>query len=70
MKSYEDYIYKLKQFTHGGINIKKLDEINSGIINNIVEISGTENKFTNATQNFKVMSINIRKVWIALNLNS
>jgi hypothetical protein len=36
MKSYEDYIYKLKQFTQGGIDVKKLNEINNGIVTRLI----------------------------------
>ena len=31
MKSYEEYVYRLKQITQGGLDMKKLNEINKGI---------------------------------------
>jgi len=46
MKSYEDYVHRLKQITNGGLDIKKLNDINR-------EIEGSQEKFFTGTKHFK-----------------
>jgi len=46
MKSYEEYVHKLKQMTIGGLDQKRMTEIQQ-------EIGNTEGKFGNGSRHFK-----------------
>jgi len=46
MKSYEHYVYKLKQMTIGGLDNKRMTDINQ-------ELENTQGKFNDGSQHFK-----------------